>query len=192
MAILNPFAREQVEQYANSELELFKLMIQENKQQFKDRLKRAGDFVFDRGSSPILLDDKLMGKFSLGIPSKQRKPNSHLSLLAMVDAWHKLKVNPYDNLICQTPPFRLRIGIAEYLFRNPELLEESLETALFDKEIRSDDLEFHSAVREWASIIRYGDTIGYKEKFDDTKLFFKDKLAEAKQRSSELIKRLAR
>ena len=157
----------------------------------KDRIKRAGDFVFGNSDSPILLDDEVMGEFSLGIPSEQRKPNSHLSLLAMVDAWHQLGVNPYDNLICQTPPFRLRLGIVEYLFRDHELLEESLQTALFDKGIRGDDLEFHTAVREWASIIEHGDINGYKKQFDDTKVFFKDRLAEAKQRSSELIKQLA-
>ncbi|WP_246230160.1 hypothetical protein [Mucilaginibacter humi] len=44
----------------------------------------------------------------------------------MVDAWYHLGVNPYDNLICQTPPFRLRLGIAEYLFKDEELLEESI------------------------------------------------------------------
>jgi prephenate dehydrogenase (NADP+) len=190
LAILNPFARKQVRQYTQSVSELFKLIIQEDKQQFRDRIKRAGDFVFGNNGSPILLDDKVMGEFSLGIPSDQRKPNSHLSLLAMVDAWHQLGVNPYDNLICQTPPFRLRLGIAEYLFRVKELLEESLQTALFDKGIRGDDLEFHTAVREWASIIGHGDISGYKQKFDDTKAFFKDRLTEAKQRSGELIKRL--
>ena len=58
-----------------------------------------------------------------------------------------------DNLFCYALPFRLRLGIAEYLFKNEELLEESIVTALYDKTIRGDDLEFHSAVREWSSII---------------------------------------
>jgi hypothetical protein len=51
------------------------------------------------------------------------------------------------------------LGIAEYLFKNEELLEESIETALYDKTIRGDDLEFHSAVREWSCyywVWRYG------------------------------------
>jgi prephenate dehydrogenase (NADP+) len=190
LALLNPSARKQVKQYAQSESELFKMMIQEDEKAFRERMKRAGDFVFGNGKVPILLDDKAMGEFSLGIPSEQRKPNSHLSLLAMVDAWHKMGINPYDNMICQTPPFRLRLGIAEYLFRNPELLEESLHTAIHDKGIRGDDLEFHSAVREWASIIEHQDMEGYKQQFAETRAFFEDRLPEAKQRSAELIKRL--
>ena len=190
LALLNPFAREQVRQYAQSESELFKMMIQEDEGAFRERMKRVKNFVFGDGNAPILLDDSVMGEFSLGIQSEQRKPNSHLSLLAMVDAWHQMGINPYDNMICQTPPFRLRLGIAEYLFKNPELLEESLHTAIHDKGIRGDDLEFHSAVREWASIVEHQDIVGYKQQFDDTRDFFEDRIPEAKQRSSELIKRL--
>ena len=192
LALLNPFAREHVRQYAQSESELFKMMIQEDERAFRERMKIAGDFVFGHGNAPILLDDTAMGEFSLGIPSEQRKPNSHVSLLAMVDAWHQMGINPYDNMICQTPPFRLRLGIAEYLFRNPELLEETLHTAIHDKGIRGDDLEFHSAVREWASISGHQDMVGYKQQFDETRAFFADRLPEAKQRSTELIKRLAK
>ena len=191
LALLNPSAREQVRQYAQSESELFKIMIQEDERAFRERMKRAGDFVFGNGNAPIMLDDTAMGEFSLGISSEQRKPNSHLSLLSMVDAWHQMEINPYNNMICQTPPFRLRLGIAEYLFRNTELLEETLHTAIHDKGIRGDDLEFHSAVREWASIVEHRDMAGYKQQFDDTKDFFGDRIPEAKQRSSELIKSLA-
>ncbi|MCK5342867.1 MAG: prephenate dehydrogenase, partial [Candidatus Heimdallarchaeota archaeon] len=192
LALLNPFAREQIRQYAQSESELFKMMIQENEGAFRERMKRAGDFVFGNGNAPILLDDSVMGKFSLGIPSEQRKPNSHLSLLAMVDGWCQRSSNPYNNLICQTPPFRLRLGIAEYLFRNSELLEESLHTAIHDKEIRGDDLEFHSAVREWASIVEHQDMAGYKQQFNNTRTFFEDRIPGAKRISSELIRRLTR
>lgn len=191
LAILNPFAKEQVKQYAASESELFKLMIQENEPTFRERIKRAGNFVFGNNDSQILLDDKIMKEFSLGNQTK-RKPNSHLSILSMVDAWHQLKINPYKNLICQTPVFRLRLGIAEYLFRNMELLKESIETALFDREIRGDDLEFHTAVREWASIIGHRDTEGYKQQFDSTKKFFENRIPEGMKRSNELIKRLSK
>ena len=138
-----------------------------------------------------MLDDNVMKEFSLaGIPG-DRKPNSHLSLLSMADSWYNLGVNPYDNLICQTPPFKLRLGIVEYLFRNEELLEESIETALYDKKIRGDDLEFHSAVREWSSIIGYGDMDGYKQHFEQVKLFFDGRLEHgraAKYRNDQKIK----
>jgi len=190
LAILNPYARQQVKRYAISESELFKLMIKEERQQFRERLYRARDFVFHESRKAIMLNDKVMKEFSLSQHHELQKPNSHLSILSMVDAWYHLGVNPYDNLICQTPPFRLRLGIAEYLFKNEELLEESIETALFDKTIRGDDLEFHSAVREWSAIIGYGDMEGYKKHFNDVQAFFKDRLEDGKKQSAELIRRL--
>ncbi|MDB5015159.1 MAG: prephenate dehydrogenase [Daejeonella sp.] len=190
LAILNPYARHQVKRYAQSESDLFKLMIKEEEKEFRERLYKARDFVFHESRVPLMLDDKIMKEFSLSGQPGKRKPNSHLSLLSMVDAWHHLGVNPYDNLICQTPPFRLRLGIAEYLFKNEELLEESIQTALYDKSIRNDDLEFHSAVREWSSIIFYGDLQGYKQHFDQVKNFFGDRLVQGREQSVELIRRL--
>lgn len=190
LAILNPYARQQVKQYAVSESELFKLMIREEEKELRKRIYAARDFVFHESRKPILLDDTVMKEFSLSSNLSLRKPNSHLSILSMVDAWNKLQVNPYDNLICQTPPFRLRLGIAEYLLKNDELLEESIETALYDKTIRGDDLEFHSAVRDWSAIINYGDIDGYKLHFNHTQSFFKDRLEHGRQQSTELIKRL--
>lgn len=191
LAILNPFARQQVKRYAQSESELFKMMIMEEEQAFRTRLYKVRDFVFHESRKPLLLDDQIMQEFSLSASPGVRKANSHLSLLSMADAWYHLNTNPYDNLICQTPPFRLRLGIVEYLFRNEELLEESITAALFDKSIRADDLEFHSAVREWTSIIGYGDMEGYKQHFDQTKLFFKDRLEHGREQSSQMIKRLS-
>ncbi|WP_395803993.1 prephenate dehydrogenase/arogenate dehydrogenase family protein [Daejeonella sp.] len=190
LAILNPYARHQIKRYAESESELFKLMIKEEADIFRKRLYKARDFIFGQDHKPLMLNEKVMQEFSLSAGSENRKPNSHLSLLSMVDAWYHLGINPYDNLICQTPPFRLRLGIAEYLFKNEELLEESIETALFDKTIRGDDLEFHSAVREWSSIIGYGDMKGYKEHFEQVKTFFAGRLEHGRAQSAELIKKL--
>eukprot|EP01133_Synstelium_polycarpum_P003156 gene3156-3609_t len=190
LAILNPYARQQVRRYAQSESELFKLMIMEEEAAFRKRLYQARDFIFHESRKPLLLDDQVMKEFSLSGNAGTRKPNSHLSLLSMADAWYNLQVNPYDNLICQTPPFKLRLGIVEYLFRDEELLEESIQAALFDKKIRADDLEFHSAVREWSSMIGYGDMEGYKQHFEQVKLFFGDRLEHGRQQSTEMIRRL--
>ncbi|MEO6849596.1 MAG: prephenate dehydrogenase [Mucilaginibacter sp.] len=190
LAILNPYAKQQVKRYATSESELFKLMIQEEEKAFRIRLYKARDFVFHESRKPIMLSDNVMKEFSLSQNPEQRKPNSHLSILSMVDAWYHLGVNPYDNLIAQTPPFRLRLGIAEYLFKNEDLLEESIEAAVYDKSIRGDDLEFHSAVKEWSSIIGYGDMEGYKKLFNEVKAFFSHRLEEGNSQSAELIRRL--
>ncbi|KAF9367660.1 prephenate dehydrogenase (NADP(+)), partial [Podila verticillata] len=109
LAILNPSAKAQVRQYSLSVAALFKLMIQEKEAEFVSRIRAAGDFVFgNRGNrEQILLSDNLLDQYSLGsVPKDKRKPNSHLSLLAMVDCWYQLKMNPYSHMVCQTPLFR--------------------------------------------------------------------------------------
>ncbi len=190
LAILNPYAKEQVRIYAKTESELFSMMIAEKEDEFRDLIYKAKEFVFNHDSKPLLLNEKIMDGFSMADKAHIRKPNSHLSILSMVCAWYKMQVNPYDNLICETPPFKLRLGIAEYLFKNEELLEETIQTAIFDKNIRKDDLEFHTAVHEWASIIDYGDMVGYKAHFEAAKSFFEDRLEEGRRLSANMIKSL--
>lgn len=191
LAILNPFAKEQVRQYAKSESELFKMMICEQEDAFRSRINAATAFVFHGERDFITLDAEVMKDFKMAEEGEDHQPNSHLSLLAMVDSWYQMKINPYENLICQTPPFRLRLGIAEYLFKNEALLEETMQTALYDKSIRADDLEFHSAVREWASIIEYGDMEGYISHFNQVKEFFADRLKDGAVQSTKLIEKLS-
>ncbi len=190
LAILNPYAQEQVRIYAKTESELFALMIEEQEYAFRAKIYAAKHFVFNSDNRPLLLNNEVMEAFSLADQTQNRKPNSHLSIISMVCAWHNMKINPYDNLICQTPPFRLRLGIAEYLFKNEELLEETIQAALYDKSIRKDDLEFHTAVHEWASIIGYGDMKGYKAHFEAAKSFFDGRLEKARKLSTEMIAKL--
>ena len=190
LAILNPYAQKQVREYAKTESELFALMIAENETLFRDKIYKAKNFVFNNDDQSLLLNNEVMDAFSMADKSHTRKPNSHLSILSMVCAWHAMNVNPYDNLICQTPPFRLRLGIAEYLFKDTELLEETIQAALYDKSIRKDDLEFHTAVHEWAAIIGYGDMKGYKAHFEAAKSFFEGRLEKARALSSEMISKL--
>lgn len=195
LAIYNPYAGEQIQQYADSEADLFGLMIQGRKgaREFRQRINRAKAAIFNDDNTPILLDDQIMGEFSLGIPSEQGTPNSHLSLLAMVDAWYQAGINPYDNMICQTPVFRLRLGIVEYLFRHPELLEESIRAALYNTKIRRDDLEFHTATREWNTLIQNGNAVGYHRKFEDfsVRSVFASRIPEGMKRSGHLISQLS-
>ena len=43
--------------------------------------------------------------------------------------------------------FRIWLGVTEYLFRDEELLDEVINTAIEDNTFRSDDLEFTFAAR---------------------------------------------
>ncbi len=190
LAMLNPYAQEQVQQYARSVSELFGMAIQGDEKGVRERIMKARDDVFCNGSSLIHLDDTVMGDFSLGNQEGVQTPNSHLSTLAMADAWCRRGINPYNNLICQTPVYRLRLGIVEYLFNDGGLLDQSINTLLTDMNIRGDDLEFYSAVRQWADLVVRGDVAGYKRLFDETKAFFAERLPGAAKMSGEMIKRL--
>lgn len=117
LAILNPAAKMQIKQYAESVTVLFKLMLAGNKVDLEKRVRTAGDAVFaGQKGAKLLLRDEVLDRFSLGNIPMQRKPNNHLSLLAMVDCWWQLKIVPYDHMICSTPvsPF-----LSSYSFIKP-------------------------------------------------------------------------
>ena len=104
LAILNPSAQRQIRQYAESVTDLFKLMIGGQREDLEKRVRAARAAVFGKEETghELLLRDDLLDRFSLSGP-KQRTPNNHLSLLAIVDCWWKLGINPYDHMICSTP-----------------------------------------------------------------------------------------
>lgn len=123
LAILNPAAKAQIRQYAESVTDLYKMMLSGQTEQFSERIYAARDAVFgadagtkkqkksssggndeeDEEEEELLLEDELLDKFSLGDKPQQRVKNNHLSLLAIVDCWWKLGIVPYDHMICSTP-----------------------------------------------------------------------------------------
>ena len=50
-------------------------------------------------------------------------------------------------MLTQKQLFRVWLGVTEYLFRNEDLLDEAIKTAIEDNTFRSDDLEFTFAAR---------------------------------------------
>jgi prephenate dehydrogenase (NADP+) len=192
LAILNPAARQQIRQYATSVTELFKLMLEGQREAFEMRIREAGHAVFgalQTTHEALLLQDEVLDQFSLGSTPKERHmPNSHLSLLAMVDCWHKMKIVPYDHMICSTPLFRLWLGVTEYLFRQPALLSETINAALNDNQFRSDDLEFTFAARGWSDVVSYEDFDSYEKRFTDIQDYFRPRFAEATKVGNEMIR----
>jgi prephenate dehydrogenase (NADP+) len=220
LAILNPDARIQIDRYATSVTELFKMMLEggnggdEEKRKFKERVEWARQAVFgdvldngvevggQRRRRPILLSEDILDRFSLGkrpeaipecpspgtVPPKYR-PNSHLSLLAMVDSWAHLSINPYTHLsLAATPIFRLFLGVAEYLFLSPTALSSAIHSALFDTWHRSDDLEFVVAARGWSQCVSLGNFDVYRRRFEETRMFFESRFEEANRVGGEMIK----
>lgn len=198
LAILNPEARKQVSQYAKSVTILYKLMLEGNLEGLRERIYAARDKVFGSAASSSwgdrpLLEPSILSSFSLGTPTDEEpaRPNNHLSLLAMVDCWAALDIVPYDHMLCSTPLFRLRLGVTEYLFRNPDILDEALHTAVNDKRYRSDDLEFTFAARAWAECVSLGHFETWQERFVSTQKFFEPRFQEAKVVGDEMMKKVA-
>ncbi|KAF8428990.1 hypothetical protein EV426DRAFT_583208 [Tirmania nivea] len=199
LAILNPSARSQIKQYANSVTDLFKLMISANRTEFERRVRTAGEFVFGKHTPnnhmELLLCDEILEKYSFSSPlplnAEIPKPNSHLSLLAMVDSWHQCRIQPYDHILCSTPLFRLWLGAAEYLFRQPHLLDACINAALGkDSAFKEDDLEFTFAARAWSEIVDGGQFEMYKRRFEKTQMYFEKmgRLQEAVNIGNRMIK----
>lgn len=191
LAITNPSAHKQITQYAKSCEELFTLMIQQKETELYDRIMEAKQKVFGHlgKDHQLLLNDDLLQQYSLGKnPPGGQQENSHLSLLSIVDSWSQLDIIPYDHIICSTPLFRIFLGVSEYLFCTPGLLESCIEVAIANTAFRQDDLQFTMASREWANIVSYGDFNLYKQKFENTQHFFEHMFPEATKVGNEMIK----
>ncbi|GAD93772.1 prephenate dehydrogenase [Paecilomyces variotii No. 5] len=191
LAILNPSAKKQIRQYAESVTDLYKLMIGGHREELKRRVKAAGAAVFRVGTEgqDLLLRDEVLDRFSLSKVSREKAPpNNHLSLLAIVDCWSKLGIVPYDHMICSTPLFRLWLGVTEYLFRNPDLLDEVLDIAIDDNTFRSDDLEFTFAARAWSDCVSFGDFESYRDRFERIQGYFAPRFPEAVRVGNEMLK----
>ena len=213
LAILNPSARVQIDQYARSVTEIFKLMLAADDPGLRKRIYDARDAVFGKEATnghanghtngngkrrPILLSEDILDRFSLGkrpptdtslTPIEGRAPaNSHLSLLAMVDCWARLGIKPFVHLeLAATPIFRLWIGVSEYLFRSQERLDAAIFAALYDMSHRSNDMEFVIAARGWSQCISFGSFELYKDRFEQTAQFFKPRFEDATKVGSAMI-----
>lgn len=198
LAILNPSAREQIDQFSRSATELFKLMLkgEDSEAELRTRIYAAREKVFgfeaaDADGTPnpiILLEEDVLDRFSLGKNTGKGKANSHLSLLAMVDCWAHLGIKPYVHLaLAATPVFRMWIGVAEYLFRAPDRLDAALHAALVDTTHRSDDLEFVVAARGWSQCVAFGNFELYRRRFEATAKFFESRFEEAVKVGSAMI-----
>ena len=190
LAILNSWAKRQIRQYAESVTELFKLMLGGHRDELEKRIKTAGAVVFGSGQNnrELLLKDELLDQFSLGKVPKEKPPNNHLALLAIVDCWWKLGIVPYDHMICSTPPFRLWLGVTEYLFRKPQLLDEVIRVAIEDNTFRADDLEFTFAARGWSDCVSFGNFAEYQDRFGRIQNYFSPRFPEATRIGNEMIR----
>ena len=215
LAILNPSARMQIKQYAQSVTELFKLMLNVDDEGLRTRVYNANQAVFGgiyepevgpdgerKERRPILLSEDVLDQFSLSksspantpqgsdkLPPKQSAPmNSHLSLLAMVDCWSHLGIKPFLHLdLAATPVFQMWIGVAEYLFRSRERLDAAIHAALYDVSHREDDLEFVIAARGWSQCVQFGNLELFKKRFMITAAFFESRFEDAAKVGSAMI-----
>lgn len=200
LALLNPSAKIQIDTYASSASDLFKLMIAGDYPTLRQRVFASREKVFgvkeleDGGSTTIFLTEDVLDQFTIGGSPRRSKSfppgnNSHLALLAMVDCWARLSIQPFDHLaLAATPVFRMWIGVAEYLFRSVSRLEAAVHAAVYEVAHRSDDLEFVVAAQGWSQCVSFGNFELYKERFMHTASFFESRFEEANKIGGAMIK----
>ena len=196
LAILNPEAHKQINQFARSTTELYYLMLEGRREELRARIYAAKQKVFGAESAPKwgakpLLKEAMLDQFSLGQRPEKSAPqlaNNHLSLLAMVDSWSALGIVPYDHMICSTPLFRLWLGVTEHLFRTPGLLDECLRVGIEDNTFRRDDLQFTIAACGWAECVSLRNFDTWRERFAVTQKFFEPRFADAIQVGNAMVK----
>ncbi|KAG0146959.1 hypothetical protein CROQUDRAFT_656752 [Cronartium quercuum f. sp. fusiforme G11] len=198
LAILNPSAKIQIDQYARSVTELFTLMISNREDLLRKRVLIARDFVFgipnsndDLRCKPLFPSDDFFKSFAIGEPAEDESspPNSHLTLLGIVDCWYQLKINPLKHLeLAATPVFKMWFGLIQFLFLNPERLESTISASIKDLSYRGDDCEFVLAARGWSQCISHGDFQVYRRRFEHTAEFFSPMFEEGKGKISEMLK----
>lgn len=194
LAITNRQAHTQTLQYANSVTALLKAMVSNEREKLQQRLYAARDYVFQKviedPRHSMLLSDDLLGRFSLGNDATptEHQQNSHLSILSIVDCWYHLKIIPYDHMICSTPLFRILLGVTEYLFMTPGLLDRCIDDSVTSYRYRGDDIEFVVAARAWAKAVGNGDFEAYRMMFEETQKFFCHMFPEASKIGNEMIK----
>jgi len=115
-----------------------------------------------------------------------------------VEVGHRA-IRPYDMLnpskspnqwpVPQIQPiFRLWLGVTEYLFRKPALLDEVIRIAIEDHSFRSDDLEFTFAARGWSECVSFGDFASYKDRFEKIQEYFSPRFPEASRVGNDMIR----
>ena len=201
LAILNPEAHKQIDQFARSTTELYYLMLEGRADELRRRVYAARDRVFGGGGDDDGGDDgapkwgprpllrrELLDQFSLGDRPDRPMPNNHLSLLAVVDCWSALGIVPYEHMICSTPLFRLWLGVAEHVFRTPGVLDECLRVGLEDNSFRREDLQFTIAACGWAECVSLRQFETWRRRFEVTQEFFEPRFAGAIDVGNNMIK----
>ncbi|GAB00074.1 uncharacterized protein L969DRAFT_20298 [Mixia osmundae IAM 14324] len=196
LAILNPAAQHQIRQYAKSASDLFKLMIEERVPELRERIFRARDYIFppdNAAARPLFLSDTVFDQFAIGSKTSGYTPplNSHLSLLAMVDCWQQLKIQPFKHLeLAATPVFRLWFGVVEYLFRDEARLEQAIQAGAKAKTHASDDCEFVVAARGWSQCVDFQSFSWYQHRFEETSNFFAGMIEESNLQGANMLKEI--
>ncbi len=189
IAFTNPQAHEQILQYQKSCNKLFEMMRNGNEKKLQTYLQTIQQSLFDTQTDPIIhLEEEVLDKVCLTQPVLEQLPNSHLSLLAMADTWYTLGINPYEHMICQTPPFKLRLGLVEQVFRDNALLDTVAKTTMHNPIVLKHDKVFVDAVSSWVDVVSRQNLQEYDKLFLQTQIFFSSHLDEGKNKSSDLIK----
>ncbi len=155
---LNTLGRKIALGSAQTERDLFSLIVRGDYEGYMKKVLDAKEIVFGDMKSPILRESDL--KQFGGVSSV--KLNSHFSLINWVVECAELGLKPFEDMKkATTPMFSSLVALASYLFNTPGELEKAIIAPFGDPGMRADDLAFHDRYQLWANAVVYGNSAGY-------------------------------
>lgn len=141
--------------------ELDQIIVAGDRSLYRSQVMKARKKIYgNKFGNPILSDEEMAIFNATG----HRKANSHISFIGWFVAEALSGRNPFENLKGTTPMHTSLLCMADYLFNNKDLLEESIAAPFELPSIKSDDLVYHDERRGWALALLYDVDRLYDEK----------------------------
>ena len=125
---------------------------------------QAREKIYGTEFGKAILDDEAMAQLSDNL---NIKPNSHFSIVSWFVSEASTGRNPFGSLKATTPMHTSLLCMADYLFNDRGLLEESLAAPFKFPRLRVEDLVYYTERLTWAQALLYGVKSLYESKHSE-------------------------
>ena len=186
----SPHGKSIVEHSAQVEYELFRLIVGDNKEEYRRRCMDAKEALYGSRSGNPMLSDGEVQSFGNG---NHVLPNSHFSIMqyavSSAENPDKRRRNLFADLRGTTPMHTSLILLADYLFNNQELLEDAINAPFGNPKLRSDDLVFHDEIQGWSDAVLFDNSAGFNARHKKmTGTLDSRVVGEQSEKSSEIVR----
>jgi prephenate dehydrogenase len=133
---------------------------------------QAREKIYGPNFGKAILDDLAMAQLSDNL---NIKPNSHFSIISWFVSEAVSGRNPFGSLKATTPMHTSLLCMADYLFNNKALLEESLAAPFKDPKLKVEDLVYYTERLAWAQALLYGVKSLYESKHREMREVLEEK-----------------